>query len=246
MTLELIGAGFGRTGTWSTFAALNRLGFPSYHMQEVILNKANKGHLDFWRKVANSPPGSQHDWNRVFANYRATVDNPGCCVWRELMAAYPRAKVLLTLHPGGAEAWYDSTIDTIYFTENVWQFKVLEWLTPFGRKFGDMSNKLVWGRALKGVMDDRDKAVARYNAYIDEVKAGVSPERLLVFKVTDGWGPLCDFLGVPLPNEPFPNLNDRASIKKIIRDMIVGSYVMLAGVALAIALAVGGLWWWLG
>jgi hypothetical protein len=64
MTLEVIGAGFGRTGTWSTFAALNRLGFPSYHMQEVILNKANKGHLDFWRKVANSPPGTQHDWNR--------------------------------------------------------------------------------------------------------------------------------------------------------------------------------------
>jgi hypothetical protein len=106
-----------------------------------------------------------------------------------------------------------------------------------------MSRKLVWGRTLKGVMNDRDKAVARYNAYIDEVKAAVSPERLLVFKVTDGWGPLCDFLGVPLPNEPFPNLNDRASIKKIIREMMIGSYVMLAGVALAIALVIGGLWW---
>lgn len=123
MTLTLIGAGFGRTGTWSTFAALNRLGLPCYHMQEVILNKANKGHLDFWRKVANSPPGTQQDWSRVFGNYKATVDNPGCCVWRELMAAYPDAKVLLTLHPRGAEAWYESTIDTIYFTENVWQFK---------------------------------------------------------------------------------------------------------------------------
>ena len=246
MTLEVIGAGFGRTGTWSTFAALNRLGFPSYHMQEVIINKANKGHLDFWRKVADSLPGTQHDWNRVFANYRATVDNPGCCVWRDLMAAYPEAKVLLTLHPRGAEAWYDSTIDTIYFTQNVWQFKVLEWLTPFGRKFGDMSNKLVWGRTLKGVMNDRDKAVARYNAYIEEVKAAVPPEKLLVFKVSDGWAPLCGFLGVALPNEPFPNLNDRASIKKIINGMIMGSYLMLAGVAALIALAVGGLWWWLG
>jgi len=179
MALAVIGAGFGRTGTWSTFAALNRLGFPCYHMQEVILNKANTGHLEFWRRVANSPPGSAHDWNRVFANYTATVDNPGCCVWRELMAAYPDAKVLLTLHPRGADAWYDSTIDTIYFTETLWQFKVLEWLTPFGRKLGELSHKLLWGRTLSGVMGDRAKAVARYNAYIEEVKAAVAPDRLL-------------------------------------------------------------------
>ncbi|TIU20087.1 MAG: hypothetical protein E5W49_13480, partial [Mesorhizobium sp.] len=75
MALKVIGAGFGRTGTWSTFAALNRLGFPCYH-----------SHLDFWRKVANSKPGTPQDWDRVFANYTATVDNPGCCVWRELLA----------------------------------------------------------------------------------------------------------------------------------------------------------------
>ncbi len=246
MTLELIGAGFGRTGTWSTFAALNRLGFPSYHMQEVILNKANKGHLDFWRKVANSPPGSQHNWNQVFANYKATVDNPGCCVWRELMAAYPDAKVLLTLHPRGAEAWYESTIDTIHFTETLWQFKVLEWLTPFGRKFGDLSHKLVWGRTLGGVMDDRAKAVARYNAYTEEVIAAVPPEKLLVYKVSDGWAPLCDFLGVAQPNDPFPNLNDRESVKKIIRDIIKGSYIMLGLVVAAIVVGLAALWSWLG
>ena len=138
--------------------------------------------------MANTPPGTRHDWNRVFANYTATLDNPACCVWRELLAEYPDAKVLLTLHPRGAEAWYDSTIDTIYFTETLWQFKVLEWLTPFGRKFGDMSRKLVWGRTLKGVMDDKAKAVARYNAYVEEVKAAVPPEQLLVFDVDRGMG----------------------------------------------------------
>ncbi|RUU43993.1 hypothetical protein EOC93_12655 [Mesorhizobium sp. M6A.T.Ce.TU.002.03.1.1] len=246
MALKVIGAGFGRTGTWSTFAALNRLGFPCYHMQEVILNKANKGHLNFWRKVANSKPGTPHDWDRAFANYTATVDNPGCCVWRELLAAYPDAKVLLTLHPRGAEGWYDSTIDTIYFTENLWQFKILEWLTPFGRKFGDMSRKLIWGRVLAGVMDDRERAIARYNAYTEEVKAAVSPEKLLVFTVTEGWGPLCRFLGVAEPREPFPNLNDRESVKKVIRDVIKGSYMML-GLSIAGGVAVlAGLWWWLG
>ena len=120
MTLKIIGAGFGRTGTTSGQAALNQLGFPCYHMFEVIENKANKGHLDFWRKVANAPAGKQHDWPQVFSKYTATVGNPGCCVWRELMAAYPKATVLLTLHPRGPEACYQSTIETIYFTERMW------------------------------------------------------------------------------------------------------------------------------
>jgi hypothetical protein len=246
MALQIIGAGFGRTGTWSTFAALNRLGFPCYHMQEVINNKANKGHLDFWRAVANTRPETRHDWNWVFANYTATLDNPACCVWQDLLAEYPDAKVLLTLHPRGAEAWYDSTIDTIYFTETLWQFKVLEWLTPFGRKFGDMSRKLVWGRALKGVMGDKAKAVARCNAYIEEVKAAVPPDQLLVFKVTDGWGPLCRFIGVPEPPEPFPNLNDREAIKKVIRDIIKGSYITIGAYVVGAAVVLGGLWWALG
>lgn len=243
MPLEVIGAGYGRTGTWSTFAALNRLGYPCYHMQEVILNKDNKSHLDFWRRVANTPPGTQHNWETAFAKYRATVDNPACCVWQELMQAYPEAKVLLTLHPRGPEAWYESTIDTIYFTENVWQFKVLEWLTPFGRKFGDMSRKLIWTRMLRGTMDDKARAVARYKAHIEEVRAAVPPERLLVFEVSQGWQPLCDFLGVPVPDEPFPNLNDRASIKKTIAGIMKGAYVVLGLYIAAALLAVLALYW---
>ena len=158
----------------------------------------------FWRKVANSPPGAQQDWDQVFAKYSAAVDNPGCCVWRELLAAYPDAKVLLTLHPRGAEAWYESTIDTIYFTESMWQFKVLEWLTPFGRKFGDMSHKLIWQRSLQGTMTDKAKAIARYNAHVDEVKAAVPADKLLIFRVDQGWAPLCAFLGVPQPAGDFP------------------------------------------
>lgn len=243
VTLKVIGAGFGRTGTWSTFVALTRLGLPCYHMKEVVQNPDNKGHLDFWYRVAKSPPGTQHDWDKVFANYTATVDNPAACVWRELFQAYPDAKVLLTLHPKGPEAWYDSTIDTIYFTENLWQFKVLSWLTPFGWKFGEMSRRLIWGRVLDGVMHDKARAVARYTAYIDEVKAAVPPDKLLVFQVTEGWGPLCKFLDLPVPDEPFPNLNDRASVKQVIGEIIKGAYITLAGYIVAALAAVGVLWW---
>ncbi|HEY4164304.1 MAG TPA: sulfotransferase, partial [Dongiaceae bacterium] len=132
MPLQLIGAGFGRTGTMSTYAALNQLGFPCYHMIEVLQNKANAPHRGFWCRVADAPAGQQHDWEQVFGRYKAAVDNPACCVWRELAAAYPDAKVLLTLHPRGPEAWFESTMETIYFTESRWQFKVLKAVTPFG------------------------------------------------------------------------------------------------------------------
>lgn len=235
MQLKVIGAGFGRTGTLSLYTALNQLGFPCYHMFEVLENKANKSHLDFWLKVANGKAGEQYDWQQVFANYSATVDNPACCVWRELLAAYPEAKVILTVHPRGAEAWYESTMDTIYFTENMWQFKVLEWLTPFGKKMGQMSRKLIWQRSHKGSMNDRNKAIAHYHQHIADVQAGVPAEQLLVYSADQGWKPLCEFLGVAEPTSEFPNVNDRAAIKQTIKGMTRGAYVILGLATLALS-----------
>ena len=240
MALKIIGAGFGRTGTLSVYTALRQLGFPCYHMFEVLENKDNESHLDFWRKVANSEPGAQHDWEQVFARYTATVDNPACCVWRELMEAYPDAKVLLTVHPRGADAWYESTMDTIYFTETMWQFKVLELATPFGRKFGDMSRKLIWRRSHENTMGDRNRAIAHYHRHIEDVKAAVPADRLLVFSVGEGWEPLCRFLDMPVPEEPFPNVNDRAAIKKTLNAMTRGAYVILGLGAAALAAVAWG------
>ena len=238
--MEIIGAGFGRTGTLSTFTALNDLGYPCYHMLEVIENKANKTHLDFWNGVANAPAGTKHNWEQVFEKYTATVDNPGCCVWRELLEAYPNSKVILTLHPRGPEAWYQSTIETIYFTESRWQFQVLKLFTPFAKKMGNMASKLIWQRSHKGTMDDKEAAIARYQEHIDEVKAAVPPEKLLIFTVTEGWEPLCKFLNKAVPNEDFPNVNDRAQVKKTIADITKGAYVFITiGILLLAAIVYG-------
>jgi hypothetical protein len=241
MSLKIIGAGFGRTGTMSTYTALNELGYRCYHMMEVIANKENKSHIDFWNTVANAPAGQQHAWDDVFANYSATVDNPGCCVWKELFEAHPDAKVLLTLHPRGPDAWYQSTMDTIYFTEHLWQFKVMEAVIPFMRKFGNMSSRLIWQRSHKGTMENKEAAIARYQEHIEEIKATVPPEQLLVFTVDQGWEPLCKFLDVEAPDTPFPNVNDRAEVKKTITDLTKGAYTILAVGAVVLAAAVYGL-----
>lgn len=240
MSLQIIGAGFGRTGTLSTYTALNTLGFNCYHMLEVLQNEANKTHLDFWNKVANAPAGTSHDWNEVFEKYEATVDNPGCCVWRELLKDNPDAKVILTLHPRGPEAWYESTFNTIYFTERMWQFKILKLFTPFGKKMGNMSSKLIWQRSLKGTMNNKDAAIARYLAHIEEVKSECDPDNLLIFTVTEGWEPLCKFLEVPVPDMDFPNVNDRKEIKKTIAGIVKGAYVFLAiGIVILLGIIYG-------
>ena len=240
MSLKIIGAGFGRTGTLSTCTALNSLGYPCYHMFEIIENKENKGHLEFWNDVANAPAGEQHNWDQVFKKYTATVDNPGCCVWRELLEAYPEAKVLVTLHPRGPEAWYESTMDTIYFTESMWQFKFLRLFTPFAKKMGNMTSRLIWQRSHKGTMENKEAAIARYNEHIEEIKEAVPADRLLIFKVTEGWEPLCEFLGEEVPDTEFPNVNDREEIKKTIKDITKGAYIFLGiGALLLAAMAYG-------
>lgn len=239
MSLKIIGAGFGRTGTASVQEALNELGYPCYHMFEVL--GGGKQHLDFWLEVARGKPGQQFDWEKVLAGYTASVDNPGCCVWEELLAAYPDARVLLTVHPKGPRAWYTSTMNTIYFTQRMWQFKVLRLFTPFGRKFAEMTNKLIWQRSHKNTMEDRTRAIAHYRQHIKDVMAKVPPEKLLIYSVDQGWEPLCKFLGVPVPQTPFPNVNDRESFRQTIKNITRGAYFILGGIALIAAALIYGL-----
>ena len=233
MTIKIIGAGFGRTGTMSLKQALNTLGFPCYHMDQVD-KKENSGHINFWYQVSQSPEGTQHSWDTVFENYTASLDYPASCVWRELMVAYPDAKVLLTEHPRGAEAWYKSTISTIYAFEARREFKIMHAILPFVPKFFAMTRELIWRRTLKNTMDNPDAAVDQYKKHIEEVKATVPPENLLVFSVDQGWEPLCKFLNVDIPDGTFPKVNETAELKKIVDRVGFGIYSVLTLGAAAI------------
>jgi len=237
MGLKIIGAGFGRTGTLSTQHALNELGFPCYHMKE-IRKKGNQNHLDFWLEVAEAPPGTQQDWDKIFHNYTASIDFPSSCVWQELFAANPESKVLLTLHPGGPEAWYRSTRETIYATSSMWEAKLLSYFIPPFRKMTKMTSKLIWGRFLQGTMEDKSAAIMRYNQHIEEVRRIVPPEQLLVFSADQGWEPLCAFLDKEVPKKAFPRVNDKAEMKKMIKLLAYAT----RGLILLIVLGLVGLW----
>lgn len=205
MPLRLIGAGFGRTGTASLKAALEQLGFDKcYHMQEVF---GHPEHVSLWQAAVD---GKAVDWETLFDGYQATVDWPGCTFYKELMACYPEAKVLLNVRD--PEAWYKSATDTIYRRSQMGFPKSLVPLfVPRLRRFIRMVNSLIWKKTFDGRFADKAYALSVFEGHIAEVKRTVPEDKLLVYEVKQGWEPLCAFLDVPVPDAPFPRLNDSAA-----------------------------------
>jgi len=207
MSIELIGCGLGRTGTSSLRDALNHLGYPCHHMSELAFNPDRRGDIEIWEELVQRLPNAT-DWATLFRGYRAVLDYPACFFWRELMTAYPAAKVVLTQHPGGLDAWYDSTRQTIYADSSS------EQASAFGRSFNTMMDHIVWDGFFDGRFEERDEAIARHAAHLDEVRRSVPADRLIEFSPDEGWEPICAALGLAVPDKPFPRSNTRADMAR--------------------------------
>jgi hypothetical protein len=232
MALEVIGAGFGRTGTLSLKVALEKLGFSKcHHMQEVLPNRKQ---LAAWHAIAH---GAKPDWDDVFEGFAASCDWPSCTYFEELMEHYPDAKVVLTVRD--PERWHASAMETIYPTTNeapAW----LSWVVPPFRKLVELTHAGIWGGTFDGRFPDRAHAVRVFEAHNERVKRVVPPERLLVFRATDGWEPLCEFLGVPVPEGPYPHVNEARDIRRVVtvlRGLRYLPHAVAAGVALWLVLS---------
>jgi Sulfotransferase domain len=241
MTIEVIDAGFGRTGTLSLKAALEELGFgPCYHMTELF---ENPEHIERWEAAAQGKPV---DWDEVFVGYRATVDWPGGAFYEELMEKYPDAKVILTVRD--LERWYESARSTIYGTQRVASSPIFPLLAMFVprmrhmKRAGRMINAIAWEGLFDGRFEDKEYAIEAFERWNEEVKKRVPADRLLVYDVKQGWGPLCEFLSVTAPQvKPFPHLNDEEVFRGRIRRMRTLSVAVPAIAALAFAAALTGI-----
>ncbi len=209
MALKIVGAGFGRTGTLSLKSALEKIGFaPCYHMMEVF---PRPDHVAMWHRLAF---GNSMDWDLIFRDFSATVDWPAARWWREIAAHFPDARVLLSVRD--PEAWYKSMSDTLY---PAMKSPVSERVPELVRLQNEMARKAILAETFDNRFEDKPYTIEVFKRHNQEVRDTIDPARLLMFDVREGWAPLCRFLEVPIPDEPFPRLNDTASTQAMIQRM---------------------------
>jgi Sulfotransferase domain len=244
--MRVIGAGFGRTGTTSLKSALEELGFgPSYTLGEVFRNPE---HVRVWEAA---DAGGEVDWEGFLEGYGVAVDWPACSFYEELMEAFPETSVILTVRDPAE--WYESTRSTIHGLRRLTDgplplrvaFALAEPFAPGVVGTVRLAESLVWEGTFDGRFEDRDYAMEVFERHNEAVRLRVPQERLLVFDVREGWAPLCDFLGVEVPDGPFPRLNEAREMRRRLIGLValsaaapaLATLAVLTGVAATVLLA---------
>lgn len=199
-----------------------------------------------------APPLTRADWDEVFGRYDGATDIASFFAL-PLMGAYPDARVILAERD--VDEWYASMDEAIWATTWGWRSSLI--MDVLGRlkglRGGLTMRKIMLGYYEAGSVGDiRRKARDRYRRHYDEVRAAAPEGRLLEYKVEDGWGPLCEFLGKPVPDVPFPHANKRkdhvarvAARQNMFLKMVALGMLkkLLPGLVLAVA---AGLGYWAG
>ncbi len=196
--MQVIGAGFGRTGTSSLQKALEELlGGRCYHMKDIMTNPVQ---LQSWHDFAVGKTSSL-DWKRLLEGYAAAVDCPVCLYYKELMDVFPEAKVILTLRD--SDSWWRSFNRLMSLVDKA---RLLCFLSPKLSKVARFTDTIIIENAFNGKLE-KEQCIHIFESHNAAVRKTVPQERLLEYDVRQGWQPLCDFLGLTVPDNHFPHLN---------------------------------------
>jgi hypothetical protein len=194
-------------------------------MKELLVHPEN---LHYWTSLKET---GTTKWEELYNGYQATVDFPAYPWYKEHMKQYPDAKVILTVRP--FEKWYTSVHSTIWQAgpQTVPQKIAMLSKLLFNPRLRSVikcvkfAKSNIFGVTMQGKFEDKAFALKMFNKHIEEVKAYVPAEKLLVYDVSEGWGPLCKFLGVPEPNQPIPHLNKKENFKEMLGHLMKGEMV---------------------
>ena len=202
MSLKVIGAGLGRTSTMSLKFALEKLlGGPCYHMVELFEHLEE--HLPYWEGAARN---EAVEWDKVFDGFITAVDEPVSTRWQSITEYYPDALVILSVRD--PDSWWKSANETIFQVKQ----RPRESMSPARQRWLDMIMTIYDTQYPDGFTDSR-AAKASFVAHNERVRQAIPPERLLIWDVSQGWEPICEALGLPVPDEPFPRSNSTAEFK---------------------------------
>ncbi|KAF2210676.1 hypothetical protein CERZMDRAFT_85984 [Cercospora zeae-maydis SCOH1-5] len=268
--LKILCLGLSRTGTASLRQALIDLGYSDVYHYAAIVNE-NPRDAEMWNDALDAKfdptnthkkPFTREDWDQLLGHCMATTDTPTVIFYRELLEAYPDAKVILTVRDS-PEVWaksYQNTIgqyvlavrppETILGRFVKWAFAPKDELRE-----GCFRRVVQWYDMISILMSDLEKgtnedSVKYYQSYIEEIKRLVPSENLLVMNVTEGWRPLCEFLDVEKPEWNFPQVNSTEDFENRTAKIIdhFGAIIMwnmTKTFVPAVALTVGILGWWM-
>ena len=216
--MRVIGAGLPRTGTLTQKLALEELGLGRcYHWVDVLAGLDRE--VELWDRALDG----EAPWEEVFDGCDCTVDWPGGYFYRELMDFYPEAKVLLSVRE--EQAWersFRETIWTMCFGESLMPLlsRARAEVDPRWRRYLALVDRMFWGErgTFAGGHSEPEQLIEQMVRHNEEARRVVPPERLLVWEVTDGWEPLCEFLEVDVPEGPLPHANDRETFVERVTD----------------------------
>ncbi|KYG41694.1 hypothetical protein M433DRAFT_75346 [Acidomyces richmondensis BFW] len=243
--MEVLVLGLERTGTLSMRAALFELGYYDvYHMASCLFE--NPPDADLWcdaidAKAFGKGKFTKENWDQLLGHCMASPtsavsDQPCAMFAEELIEAYPDAKIVLTVRDS-PEAWQKSATNTVVAMCQImapiqvrqpgmnpmnWVWRLLRPHLPI-MPFLD---RLAEAHELDKIPTE---GVRIYNEHNDRVKRLAPPGQFLEFNVKQGWKPLCDFLGKPVPDTPFPNVNDTSEFQErmvMARRMMALGYVL--------------------
>lgn len=180
--IEVIGAGFGRTGTNSLRTALNILGYHSYHMLENVSHLPRRD-IDLWEPLGRGEPVDDKAFTRALGTYTATTDFPACWHYKELLRRNPKAKVVLTVRD--PEKWYASCVETIFKAQHIMETRwLLGKLPPY--QFFVRTVKMSYVVPIFKTRQNfynKEYCIKVFKDHIEEVKRTVPADQLLVFQV---------------------------------------------------------------
>ncbi|KAK8017703.1 glycoside hydrolase family 43 protein [Apiospora rasikravindrae] len=219
--MQVLSLGFSRTGTSSMEAALEILGYgPVSHGRHIIFNVLDLEMVGEGLKAKYDPenasckPFGREEFDQLLGEYRAVTDGPFCHFGPELMAAYPDAKVVLVQRP--LDSWYESfgsTVCSIPFRRRL-QDRLVNLLNPDLARQRRASDAM-FGAVFHADSQDEMRAHCRdvYLQHYQEIRKAARPGQVLEYAVDAGWEPLCEFLGKPVPDVPFPHINEGAEFQ---------------------------------